>query len=155
MYVPTDSGLAGLGASNVFQKMRAEQLECGKFGPGPDRDACMIRKGYQKTGPNSYSRSTGLNPAKLIPIAALIPVIGGIVSTVAQGVSALQAAAAKAPPDLPPEPVAMVATPTVSVPGPAPAAAVAAATPGAMPSWLLPVLFGAGVLAVVTSSGKG
>jgi len=72
MYVPNDSGLAGLGGRERVQKIRAEHARVRKFGPGPDRDACMIRKGYQKTGRTATAGRPG-SIGEADPIAALIP----------------------------------------------------------------------------------
>ena len=61
---------------------RAEASTSGAFDKAV-YESCMIRKGFQKTGDNSYSRSTGISPAVAIGAAtALVPVLGSVLPTV-------------------------------------------------------------------------
>lgn len=60
---------------------KAEAMQSGSF----DRaafDSCMIRKGFQKTGETSYSRTTGAPRAVVQAVAAALPVVGSAFSSV-------------------------------------------------------------------------
>lgn len=58
---------------------------------GADYDACMIRNGFQKTGPTSYTRSTGAQPGDVAKAALpLVPVLGDVYGAVAGAVGAVR-----------------------------------------------------------------
>jgi hypothetical protein len=55
-------------------------------------EACMIRKGFQKTGSNSYSRSTGISIDKgLALIGAALPAVGAAVGAITKTAEAVGA----------------------------------------------------------------
>ncbi len=56
--------------------------ECGQF-TGAEKDACMIRNGFQIIGPNQYSRETGLSREAVQAIAGFaVPAYAQVASTV-------------------------------------------------------------------------
>lgn len=159
MYVPNDTGLGAV--PRVVQDVR----DCARFPVGPERDACMIGKGYRKTGPGSYSRSTGVPIGKVaaaVAVLALPVVAGAVAGTVVGSVTrAVPPSVTKAVEQViqaanaPDAPAAMVTTPTVSVPAVSAPAAVAAVSRAPIP-WV-PIAIAAGLLLVVAPllRGKG
>jgi hypothetical protein len=110
-----------MATSTFFTELTTTAAKCNALPAGPQRDACYIAAGYQVTGPNSYSKSTGITPAQIAPLAiGLIP----------GGTAAYQAVAGAVGAVRHPEPPAatMLQTPAPSF-APAQAAPVAASAP--------------------------
>jgi len=104
-------------------------------------ESCLIRKGFQKTGENTYSRTTGVNPAVAVAaLSAAIPVLGSVIPTVTNVATQIGARAPTTGPD-----VAAIATPI----NPSAASSQAAPAGGSSPPMDSKTLLFLGIGAIV------
>lgn len=137
-YAPCDSAL---GTIPIVQDV----MDCAKFPVGPQRDACMIGKGYQQTSPGHWERHTGLQPATLVKAAlavAALPIAAKVIPTIIKGATSVFDAVS---------PSGAPVAPALPTSAPAPAVSQASLLPGISPGILL--LVGAGLLFALSRKG--
>lgn len=141
-----------LGAIPVVE----DSIACSKVAHAttpPDMNAyaaCMIGRGYQQTGPNSFAKHTGIQPSTILKIgavAAAAALVPGLLPAVIKGgtsvVGAIKSAAeSSAEPTGPSAPY----VPALPIPAPAAPASLASIVPGGGISPGILVLIGAGLL---------
>jgi hypothetical protein len=154
-YVPDETGLGTIPIVDDVMACSAAARAAAAAGTDPvaARDACMIRRGYQKTA-KGYSRHTGVSPKVIVGVVAaaalpfvlpaVLPVVAKLVPAAAK--EALNVVKSIAPPAAPAmDTVAPAPVPAPRVLAPAPVTAGAATE---LPPWLLPVAIGGALVLV-------
>jgi len=84
----------------LFTDLYGDLRECSTYATQEEKDACMIRKGFQVTGPNQYSRTTGtpVSPEQVAALASFaIPAVAPAVTAVRGAVTAVKGGSSPGP----------------------------------------------------------